>query len=69
MPEPNYGNFDTMPARYDDREAWVLSDGTWKQINIAENDMTTVPYDKATYDRVFGTDLPPLPNAAFHSGG
>lgn len=65
MAEPKYGDFDGIPSRYDEREAWVLHHDGWVPINHASHANAVRELTKAQYDEAF--NAPPLPANAFSS--
>lgn len=73
MPTPKieYASYDGFPTRLADTgEIWCCFDGKWSvpsrptQVFCYEAGLLT----EAEYHRIFGHDLPPLPDAAFRSG-
>ena len=64
MPEPKYGDFDTIASRFDAREAWVLHPDGWVEINHASHDNAVRELSKADFEKLF-PDVPPLPPQAF----
>jgi len=64
MAEPKYGNFDGIPSRYSEREAWVLDDEDWAEVNSSAHNNFVSELTKEEFDRIF-PDIPPLPPTAF----
>jgi hypothetical protein len=66
--EPKYADFDGLPSRYGDGEAWVFTHSAgWYQINAFSHGMNSQPLTKAQFDECFpGT--PPLPSTVFRRG-
>ena len=66
--EPKYADFDGLPSRYGDGEAWVFTHSAgWYQINAFSHGMNSQPLTKAQFDECF-PDTPPLPSTAFRRG-
>lgn len=68
LKEPKYGAFESNPCRFTETEAWVLYDDVWRKMNSAEILHGAGVMSKEAYEADFG-HVPPLPKAAFHSGG
>ena len=63
---PKYGSFDGIASRFDEREAWVLHDDHWVEINHASHGNAVRQISKLLFDQFF-PKVPPLPSTAFRS--
>ena len=67
MSEPNYGSFESYPARFTLYEAWVLIDNVWRNFNAAEVCHSATVLEKTEFNTRFGK-VNNLPKTAFQSG-
>lgn len=66
MAQPEYGSFESYPARFTDTEAWVFINGEWKSFHPAEMAHGAGVMTEAAYIDLFG-QVPALPKTAFQS--
>ena len=65
MIEPLYGDFDSMPSRYNVREAWVYhrDKNAWEEIHLIAHRKGSYEVGKVDFDFFF-PNTPPLPPEA-----
>lgn len=66
MAEPRYGSFDGIASRFDSKEAWVLHNVGWVEINRVEHGDAARELTKDEFDQLF-PNTPPLPSTAFQA--
>lgn len=61
---PKFGSFESMPAIFNDAEAWVLFGGTWRELGPFEVSFGAGLMTKRNFERTYSR-LPALPAHAF----